>query len=63
MRRLDLVVTGTNVARGLPLFCDVTVMTPLSRNGTARSGTSNRGGSLLDRAQRDNNTTYAEVVD
>ena len=47
MRRLDIVVTGINVAAGLPLFCDVTVMTPISRTGLARSGTSNQGGSLL----------------
>ena len=63
MRRRDIVVTGINVAAGLPLFCDVTVMTPISRTGLARSGTSNQGGSLLARAERDNNTTYAEVVD
>ena len=47
-RRLDLVVPGLNVARGLPLFCDVTVLTPLTGMGQARPGTSNRGGTLLE---------------
>ena len=62
-RRLDLVVPGLNVARGLPLFCDVTVLSPLSRNGQARAGTSNRGGQLLVDATRENNSTYREVLD
>ena len=45
---------GLNVARGLPLFCDVTVLTPLTTVGGARPGTSNRGGALLEQAQRSN---------
>ena len=61
-RRLDLVVPGLNVHRGLPLFCDITVISPLTRNGQPRGGTSNRGGSLLEQAERDNNATYNEVV-
>ena len=61
-RRLDLVVPGMNVARGLPLFCDVTVVTPLTAQGQARPGTSNRGGALLEAARRENDATYCEVV-
>ena len=60
-RRLDIVVSGLNVARGLPLFCDVTVLTPLTTSGAARPGTSNRGGALLERAYRENESTYPEV--
>ena len=60
-RRMDLVVPGLNVARGRPLFCDVTVVTPITGAGLARSGTSNRGGSLLEECERDNDSTYAEV--
>ena len=59
MRRLDLVVQGLNVQRGLPLFSDVTVLTPLSASGDPRGGTSNRGGTLLEQAQAANNDTYA----
>ena len=62
-RRLDLVVPGLNVARGLPLFCDGTVVTPLTGAGRARPGTSNTAGSLLVEATADNNRTYHEVID
>ena len=61
-RRLDIVVPGLNVHRGLPLFCDITVISPLSGSGAARSGTSNRGGCLLEQAQRDNDSTYRDVI-
>lgn len=61
-RRLDLVVPGLNVHRGLPLFCDVTVVTPITAAGGPRGGTSNRGGSLLEHAERDNNDNYHEVI-
>ena len=61
-RRLDLVVPGLNVARGLPLFCDGTVLNPLTGTGQARPGTSNVGGRLLVQATAENNNTYHEVV-
>ena len=61
-RRLDLIVPGTNVARGLPLFCDITIISPMQRTGAPRPGTSNRSGGLLERAQNDNNNIYADVV-
>ena len=62
-RRLDLIVPGLNVARGRPLFCDITVVTPLTRDGRPRAGTSNSGGSLLHAAERDNNSVYQPVLD
>ena len=62
LRRLDLIVPGLHVARGLPLFCDATVVGSITRVGTARSGTSNRGGALLEREENKNNTTYHEVT-
>ena len=37
-RRLDLVVPGTGVERGLPLLCDVTCVSPISVAGFARPG-------------------------
>ena len=60
-RRLDLVVPGLNVAQGRPLFCDVTIVSPISRNGRPRPGTSNTGGMLLVNAERENNDNYWEV--
>jgi len=63
LRRVDLVVTGLTVARGLPLFCDVTVVSPITRTGLPRPGTSNKGGALLEAAERENNATYHEVLD
>ena len=62
-RRLDLVAPGLNTDRGLPLFCDVTVLSPLTGAGAARAGTSNCGGALLESAHRDNDNKYHEVVD
>ena len=61
LRRLDLVVPGLKVQRGLPLFCDATTVIPLPADGVLRGGTRNQGGSLLDRAERENNETHAEV--
>ena len=60
--RLDLVVPGLNVDRGLPLFCDVTILSPLTHGGAPRPGTSNVGGRLLARATNDNDNTYAAVT-
>ena len=62
-RRLDLIVPCTNVARGLPLFCDITVVSPIQRTGAPRPGTSNQSGGLLERAENENNDTYREVLD
>ena len=62
LRRMDLIVPGLNVEHGLPLFCDVTVVSPISGNSAPRAGTSNRGGRLLELAERENNATYADVI-
>ena len=62
-RRLDLIVSGLNVAQGRPLFCDVTVVWPITREGRSRPGTSNSGGTPLIQAERDNNSNYQPVID
>ena len=59
-RRLDLVVPGLCIDRGLPLFCDATIVSPIT-TGDARPGTSNNPGCLLEAAERDNADTYPEV--
>lgn len=38
------------------------VLSPLSRIGAPRGGTSHRGGSLLEQADVDHNRTYEEVI-
>ena len=60
-RRLDLIVPGLGIERGLPLFCDVTCVTPISGAGFARSGATTRDGAILAGAERENNGTYREV--
>ena len=62
-RRLDLIVPGLNVHRGLPLFINVNVVAPLSATGAPRAGTSNQGGRLLVQAQEDNDGVYHEVLE
>ena len=61
-RRIDLVVPGLNVARGRPLFCDITVISPVTRSGGPRPGTSNSGGNPFVQLERDNDSTYAPVL-
>jgi hypothetical protein len=60
-RRLDLIVPGLGIERGLPLFCDVTCVTPISCNGAARPGCLTIDGGALRSAQRTNDNTYPEV--
>ena len=62
MRRLDLVVPGLNVARGLPLFCDVTCVTVITARGRARPGCLTVDGGALRTAERLNNNTYPEIA-
>ena len=45
----------------LPRFCDITIFSLLTRYGHPRSGTSNRGGVLLEAATKDNDDTYEPV--
>ena len=61
-RRLDLVVAGTGVARGLPLLCDVTCVSPVTGRGTARSGAAGYDGAVVSAAQRHcHEVDYPEV--
>ena len=61
MRRLDLVVPGLNVARGVPLFCDATCVTVITGRGHARPGCLTIDGGALRSAERLNDVTYPEV--
>ena len=64
MRRLDLIVLGLGVDRGLPLFCDVTCVTPIT--GRVSPGLGRRrstGPSCVTPRATTWRTTYREVVE
>ena len=61
-RRLDLIVGTTSIARGLPLMCDVTVISPVTGTGCARASASTIDGGVFHAARRQNNRNYAEVT-
>ena len=62
-RRLDLVVTGLGVARGLPLLCDVTCVSPVTGAGEARGGSLTiDGGAVQSAARRCHQVDYPEVA-
>jgi hypothetical protein len=60
-RRMDLVVPGLSVARGVPLFCDITCVSPITGSGLARPGATTIDGAMLRNAREENSTTYPEV--
>ena len=60
-RCLNLVGHRLNVDRGLPLFCESTIFSPLSRSGFARGAPSNQGDCLLEDAAAENDAKYHEV--
>ena len=60
-RRMDLVVPGLSVARGLPLFCDVTCVSPISISGHARPGCTMHNGNILPHAAHSNTNDHPDV--
>ena len=62
-RRLDLVVSGLGVARGLPLLCDITCVSPVTGSGEARGGSLTiDGGAVAAAARRCHTVDYPEVA-
>ena len=62
-RRVDLVATRLGVNRGLPLLCDVTVVSPVTGAGTARGGCLTIDGGAVEAARRHcRDVDYPEVV-
>ena len=62
-RRVDLVVTGLGVNRGLPVLCDVTCVSPVTGAGHARGGSLTVDGGAVEAARRHcRNVDYPEVV-
>ena len=63
MRRLDLIVPGLGVDRGLPSFCDVTCVTPIAGRDFARPWATTINGTILRDATRDNVANYRDFVE
>jgi hypothetical protein len=60
-RRMDILTTGTSVARGLPIFGDITCVSPISGHGLARAGATTIDGVILHNARQENQNNYPEV--
>jgi hypothetical protein len=58
---MDIVATGTSFARGLPIFGDVTCVSPISGQGLARAGATPIDGAILRNARQENQNNYPEV--
>ena len=51
-RRLEVIADGLPLFDGAQLALDTTMVSPLHRDGTAKRGTSVRGGATLQEARR-----------
>ena len=49
--------------RGLPLFCDVTVVSPLTQSGAARGSSASSNGAILRTAVNRKRGTYSDIPD
>ena len=60
-RRIDILATGLPLYNEKPLFCDVTVRSPLKGSGQPHPKAAKSNGAVLRRAVRDKRTKYADV--
>ena len=60
---MELVATGLPLFRGVPLGVDVTLVSPLHADGSVWAGAEQRPGVALERAERNKERTYPELVD
>jgi len=61
-RRLEIVATGLPLARGVPLGCDCTMVSPLHADGTHWAGADTTSGTAIRRAEGVKETTYHDLV-
>ena len=65
-RRMDIVAApgahGPGAHNGLTLFCDLTISSPLTRTGAARSGSASFNGRALSAAIAKKRNTYSDVT-
>ena len=60
-RRLEVIADGLPLFEGAQLALDTTMVSPLHSDGTAKRGTSVRGGAVLQEARRRKERTFAEL--
>ena len=60
-RRLEVVADGLSLWRGAQLAIDTTLVSPLSRDGSASRRAANHDGAALQRARRRKEATYPEL--
>ena len=64
-RRMDLVaapgIRGVGALRGVTVFADTTVVSPLTRNGAPRPRARNDNGASVEKAARKKHHTYADI--
>ena len=60
-RRVEAIADGLPLFDGAQLALDTTMVSPLHRDGTAKRGTSVRGGAVLQEARRRKERTYPEL--
>ena len=63
MRRIDVLATGLPCFHGRPLFCDVTVRSPLSAVGAPHGRAASEDGFVLKRAEVDKRNTYHDIAE
>ena len=61
-RQLEIIATGLPLARGVPLGCDVTLVSPLHTNGSPWRGADTQHSVAIERGERDKAATYPELV-
>ena len=61
-RRIEVVVSGMPIARGIPIAVDATLVSPLHADGTPHPHTVTRPGASFRRAEASKANTYPELV-
>ena len=65
-RRMDLIAApsarGVGARQGTSLFCDLTIVSPITARGAARAGAASHNGVTLERAVNRKRRTYADVA-
>jgi len=61
-RRLEVVATGLPLARGIPLGCDCTQVSPLHTDGSPWAGADVTSGVAIRRGEHEKEVTYHDLV-